>query len=314
VIPVQSLTVLGAAMGWDLCLGEPPVKCHPVVWLGAVISWLERSAPRVGRARQLVWGSAVALLLPALFGVLAWWVLHALQAWPWAYVLVATFLLTSSLSLRMLGASGREVATALQERERPEDLRRARERVSWICSRDTSELDEGQLVATTVESLAENASDSVVAPLFWFALLGVPGAVAYRVANTLDARLGYRGRYEYLGKAVARLDDVLNLIPARVTAVMFFFAAALRGMSARNGLRIWWRDSRNTPSPNGGAPMATMAGLLRVRLSKPGVYDLGDAERPLDAACIEESWRVVRLACLLAFALAMLAVGVRDVL
>src|SRR3954467_13894357 len=130
-------------------------------------------------------------------------------------------------------------------------------------------LDEPLLVAASVESVAENMSDSFVAPLFYYALFGLPAAVAYRAVNTLDAMIGYRGRYEYLGKAAARLDDLLNLIPARLTAGLLLVAGALRKADGGGGPLILRRARRATASPNAGWPMATVAGLLSVCLAKP---------------------------------------------
>src|SRR5262249_46813113 len=143
-----------------------------------------------------------------------------------------------------------------------DNLDEARVALRSLCSRDPSELSREELLAATIESLAENASDSFVAPLFYFALFGIPGAIAYRAINTLDAMIGYRGKSEALGKFAARLDDVANFIPARLTALLFLALGWLLGSDAARGWRILRRDGANTPSPNGGRPMATMAGLL----------------------------------------------------
>jgi adenosylcobinamide-phosphate synthase len=142
-------------------------------------------------------------------------------------------------------------------------------------------------------------------------LFGVPGAIFYRAVNTLDAMIGYRGRYEYLGKAAARLDDLLNLVPARLTAAFLLLSGTLAG-TVRNGWRILLRDGANTASPNAGRPMAAMAGLLRVELTKDGHYRLGDAERPITCDTISEAWRLVRLAAGLAIGLALLILVARH--
>jgi adenosylcobinamide-phosphate synthase len=144
----------------------------------------------------------------------------------------------------------------------------------------------------------------VVAPLLFFACFGVPGALAYRAVNTLDAMIGYHGRYEYLGKASARLDDLLNLVPARLTAALLLVAGALLGHDVRRGWRILRRDGGRTESPNAGRPMAAMAGLLGVRLEKQGHYRLGDPLHAVGARTIAAAWRVTALAMALAFGLA----------
>src|SRR5262249_18581607 len=171
-------------------------------------------------------------------------------------------------------------------------------------SRDPSALDAPLVVAATVESVAENASDSFVAPLFYYALFGLPGAVAYRAINTADAMIGYHGRYERLGKVAARLDDVANFVPARLTAALLLAAGACARLRVREGWRILRRAARATESPNAGRPMSAMAGLLGVQLEKVGHYRLGDGAAALDAAHIDAAWRVVAIAAAIAAALA----------
>jgi adenosylcobinamide-phosphate synthase len=156
------------------------------------------------------------------------------------------------------------------------------------------------VAAGAVESLAENASDSVVAPLFFFALFGLPGALAYRAINTADAMVGYRGAYEYLGKAAARLDDLANFIPARLCAALLLVAGTVDGLDGTRGWRILGRDGGKTASPNAGRPMAAMAGLLGVRLTKPGHYALGDDLTPPGPETIGRAFKVVRKAAYLA--------------
>jgi adenosylcobinamide-phosphate synthase len=160
-----------------------------------------------------------------------------------------------------------------------------------------------------VESLAENTSDSGVAPLFYYAVFGLPGAVAYRAINTLDAMLGYRGEMEYLGQAAARLDDLANLIPARLTAGLLLVAGALDGSRLHDGIRILLRDGGRTASPNAGRPMAAMAGLLGVVLTKPGHYRLGDDIRPVTHRTIGRAWRL----CAIATALAVVSTAALSV-
>jgi adenosylcobinamide-phosphate synthase len=173
------------------------------------------------------------------------------------------------------------------------DLAMARHGLRSLCSRDPSALGATELAAGAVESVAENASDSVVAPLFYYAVLGLPGALAYRAINTLDAMIGYRGKYEYLGKAAARLDDAANLIPARITAALLLVAGALTRKDLRGGWGVLRRDGATTASPNAGRPMAAIAGLLAVELEKPGQYRLGAPAAAPTAATIAAAWRLV---------------------
>jgi adenosylcobinamide-phosphate synthase len=299
---LHALLVLAGALALDLAVGEWPARLHPVVWMGAVISWLERRAPS-GRRGQLAHGALMALSVPLLFAAGAWGLCHAARGSAFLSVAVEALLLKSAFAVRALGEAAREVAAALRRGE----VDAARAGLRSLCSRDPSRLEASQVAAAAVESVAENASDSAVAPLFWWALLGVPGALAYRAVNTLDARVGYRGRYEWLGKASARLDDLLNLIPARITAGLLVACGFLLGANARAGLAVLRRDGAGTESPNAGRPMAAMAGLLEVELEKEGHYRLGDPVRAVEAETIGAAWRIAFTAMLVAAAIAAAA-------
>jgi adenosylcobinamide-phosphate synthase len=303
----HDLALLGGAAVIDWFVGEPPAALHPVVWIGRVAKAAERRVidrRRWRPAAELAAGAAIALGIPVLFAGAATVLLRTAAPWPLLGGVLAIWLLKSTFALRALGTAARAVRVALVQG----DLAAARRGLGSLCSRDASTLDEPALVAGVVESLAENASDSVVAPLFYFALAGVPGAVFYRAVNTLDAMIGYHGRYEYLGKAAARLDDLLNLVPARLTAALLLLAGGATGGNARAGLAVLRRDGGKTESPNAGRPMAAMAGLLRVRLEKPGHYQLGDPHDPLTAQTIQAAWRLVVIAAALALAATLAAV------
>lgn len=325
-----SASVLAFAVAVDLAFGELPASVHPVVWMGNTVRVIERALPTRGVVRQLAAGTALALVVPAGFAAAAATLIGVLERWPAAAWLAEALLLTAMFAGRALGEAARTVQRALEA----SDLGGARYALRSLCSRDASRLGTPELVAASVESVAENASDSWVAPLFYYVLFGLPGAVAYRTVNTLDAMVGYHGRYEYLGKASARLDDVLNWIPARLTALLLLASGALaeaaRGgpwrETTRRGIRIWRRDARKTESPNAGHPMAAMAGLLGVPLEKAGHYVLGGPEHaergtpgaeqgePSSAAStrltprtIERAWVIVQLAGGVAVGLAVSA-------
>lgn len=300
--------VLALALAVDLALGEPPDAIHPVAWIGSLASLILRAAPRTGPVRQFAFGALVAFGLPLACAAVAAAGISWTGRWPVIQLAAATALVKPSFALRALGEAGERVRLALVAG----DLPAARERLASLCSRDATALGAPLLAAGAVESLAENTSDSFVAPLFYYALFGIPGAVCYRVVNTLDAMIGYRGRYEYLGKAAARLDDALNLIPARITGALFVIAAAVTGRDAAGARRILARDGGMTASPNAGRPMAAMAGLLGVTLEKVGHYRLGDGAAPTPGA-IRDAWRIILVAAALATALTLLTLGARHV-
>jgi adenosylcobinamide-phosphate synthase len=303
---IDALVVLVAALAVDVVLGEPPSALHPVVWMGRLIGALERRLPRGRPAVELAGGALLALFVPGLFGAGAWLLLRALSG-HWLLEMVASvWLLKSSFAFRGLGRAAFGVRDALVRG----DLDRARDALRSLCSRDPSALDEPQLVAASVESVAENTSDSVVAPLFYYALFGLPGAIVYRAVNTLDSMVGYHGRFEYIGKASARLDDALNYVPARVTAGLLLLGGSLARRDPRRGWVMWQRDGGKTESPNAGRPMAAMAGLLGVELEKLGHYRLGDPGEPLVPAQIERAWRIVTLGAAVGAGLVILLCGV----
>lgn len=276
--------VLLLALALDWLAGEPPAALHPVVWLGRLIEGLERRAPRDNPRAELLYGVGMtaacvgAAVVPALLMPRS--------------RLVEAALLKTMFSWRTLHDAGERVRVPLAAG----DLPATREALRWLVSRDTTQLDAPLLAAAAVESLAENASDSVVAPLLAYALAGLPGACAYRAVNTLDAMVGYRGRYEYLGKVPARLDDLLNLLPARLTGLLIVATAGLCGADARQAWRVLRRDGGSTASPNAGYPMAAIAGALDVRLEKIGHYCLNPDGRDPTAADLRRAGRIVLVA------------------
>lgn len=303
-----------AAVGWvplavaiDQVFGEPPAALHPVVWMGKVIALSERLARVRGRLAQLALGAAIALAIPLAFAAAAWFAEGALRAHALLEIVIGAAILKTTFALRSL----RRAVSSVRDQVEAGQIETARASLRALCSRDARALDGPALVAATIESAAENASDSFVAPLFWFSLFGLPGAMFYRTVNTLDAMIGYHGRYEWLGKASARLDDVLNWVPARLTAALLLIGGALVGLDAKRGARILRRDGAKTESPNAGRPMAAMAGLLGVELSKPGHYRLGDGVRTLLPKEIDRAWRAVFVGSTLATVAAMLAVEAR---
>jgi adenosylcobinamide-phosphate synthase len=191
---------------------------------------------------------------------------------PW-YWLVEACVLKTTFAIHGLVRAAQQVQVALDAGE----LERARQLVSWhLVSRDTATLTPSQVAAATVESVAENASDGIIAPLVFYALGGLLAALAYRFINTADAMLGYHdAEREWLGKVPARLDDLVNLVPARLTAGLFLLATWLLGGPIRRALMVWWHDAGQTASPNAGRPMSVMAGALGVELKKVGYYRLG---------------------------------------
>lgn len=252
----------------DLIIGDPPNRWHPVAWMGSIIYRLRKIAPKRGKfifGGIIAWGGAVIV-----WG-LAWGVLQISEKLPaplrWV---IQAWLLKTTISLRGLNNAALDVEKALQVDNLPE----ARRLLSWhLVSRDTSQLDSSQVAAAAIESVAENTSDGIIAPLFWYGVGGIPTALAYRYLQTCDSILGYRDEErEWLGKIPARTDDVLNVIPARLTALSIV-------IQAPKSWRSWRRDASVTASPNAGHPMSTMAGALDVELEKVDHYCLNEGAK-----------------------------------
>jgi adenosylcobinamide-phosphate synthase len=275
-------TVLLAGL-FDITLGEPPPALHPVVWMGRLIAAFMARRPH-GRPRaEFVYGLLIVLATAgsaALAGLLLTLGLALLPGW--AALLIGAWVLKTTFSLRGLVRAGRDVQRALGT-----DTAEARASLSALVSR-SPDLEPPLIVSAAVESLAENLTDSVVSPLLCFALFGLPGALAYRAVNTMDAMMGYRDDREYVGKAAARTDDVANWIPTRIAALLIVAAAVLK-RTARTAWAAMRTQHRPEHGPNKTFAIATMAGALGVQLQKPGAYAIGWAERPLTAEVIDDA-------------------------
>ena len=299
-----ALVPMALAVALDLGLGDPPNRFHPVAWIGSGLMAARRRLPTRGKLVPFVSGAglmAVGVGGAMILGSLIDGGLRQLPR-PVGWV-VEAIALKSLFSIRGLIQAARSVSEAL----RRGDLGEARRLASWhLVGRPTDTLDEPRVAAATIESVAENASDSVVAPLFFYAIGGLAGALAYRVINTADSVLGHRDpELEWLGKVPARLDDLANLIPARLTALVILLAAPSVGGGAWQAARIGGRDSASTASPNAGHPMSAAAGVLGVELEKVSFYRLGRGLRLPEATDID---RAIRL-FLVSLALAAIPLG-----
>ncbi len=296
----NSSSFLGAALicgiAVDLWLGDPPNRWHLVAWFGRLMAPLSSLADRESKVQQLVAGIFVATIAPtsvALMGILA---LFLVESCSGIHFVFSVIVLKSCFAIRGLDQAARGVEKAL----RCGDLQGAQGALRGLCSRDGAQLDEEEIAAAAIESVAENSSDSLVAPMFYLCILGIPGLLFYRAVNTLDAMFGYRGRFELFGKPVARLDDLLNWVPARASVVFLLISGWLHSASVGGGIRILRRDGAKTASPNAGRPMATMAGMLGVRLIKKGHYVLGESSRRVDVDDLAKARTIARGAMLAA--------------
>jgi adenosylcobinamide-phosphate synthase len=266
------------AIGLDLALGWPAklyaVIGHPVTWIGALIRVLDRVANQ-DHAKDLTRRICGVIAAAVVIGVTAGgaFILQSLQPSGWLGVILGGVLAWPFVALRSMYTHVADVVSPLQAN----DLAKAQYAVSMIVGRNTAVLDQAGVARAAMESLAENTSDGIVAPLFWGAIFGLPGIVGYKAINTLDSMIGHIApRYQAFGWASARIDDLVNLIPARLTGVLF----ALTSARPKTALKVMWRDAGLHRSPNAGWPEAAMAAGLGVRLSGPRVYHGHMAHEP----------------------------------
>ncbi len=280
------LLMLPLAILLDTAFGEPPNAFHPVAWIGKVISFFEKFGHNKRPAFQLVYGAIITLFVIILFTIPAYLLMSYLKdSGMIAYIIVGAILLKLTFCLRGL----RQAAYDMKKLLLADKLDDSRSELKVLASRDASQLPKPLVVSGVVESVAESSCDSFIAPIFYFLIFGVPGAVAYRVANTFDSMIGYHGKYEYLGKFSARLDDVLNFIPARLTAIFIIIAAYLSKYNGKKAMKTAFRDHSNTESPNAGWPMSAAAGALEIQFEKVDHYKLGNPDKPLLPETIDRS-------------------------
>ena len=290
------LAILPLLIGWllDLLLGDPIWLPHPVVWFGKAIATCEKKLNR-GNFRKAK-GAFVAIVLIALVFALSWFLRRLLLPLPsYLLLLFDAIIIFYCLAGTTLIREVREVFLALDR-----SLDEGRKQVARIVGRDTSELSAQEVRTAALETLAENLSDGVIAPLFWLAILGTPGMLAYKMVNTLDSMIGYKTeRYKAFGCWAAHIDDIANYIPARLTAFLMILATGKLGR-----LRFVWKNGRNHASPNSGYPEAALAGILNCRFGGPHYYFgqlfdkpyIGENDRLLTTADMKKAVRVNRTA------------------
>lgn len=267
------------ALALDAAFGDPPDRCHPTAWMGSALSQVWRASALGARGRRLA-GAASVLSVAGAAAACAALLGMGLGMLPWAAAAEAVagvILLKSAVAARGMGRH----AMAVHEQLSSGDIEGARAGLAAIVKRRTADLDGGHVASGAIESVGENTVDGVTAPLFWFALAGLPGALAYRAVNTADSMMGYKTEFfRDLGWFAARADTALNWAPARLTVPAMAAAAALLGLDWRRCLRCAVSEGGSVQSRNAGYPMAAMAGALGVRLEKEGHYRLGAGPSP----------------------------------
>ncbi|APV44241.1 adenosylcobinamide-phosphate synthase [Dehalogenimonas formicexedens] len=305
--------ILLVALAVEFTLGDPPNVVHPVAWIGKAISSLERLGFIGGKTYQFVYGAVATLGLTAVVITASLFIVSWLKDINYVlYVIVAGVLLKMTFSFVYLRKTALHIKHLI---ENDETLDKARFELRALVSRNTSKLTRPYLVSATVESVSESLCDSLVSPLFFFVVFslfgpyGIAAAFGFRVVSTFDSMIGYHGKYEYLSKFPARLDDVLNYLPARISALLVVVAAGITRMGARRTWSIARVDHLKTESPNAGWPMAAAAAALRVQFEKIDHYRLGRADRPMTPEVVDDSLRLINSATWVWFIICFAAGG-----
>ena len=305
---MSSMIVAVVAFFIDAMIGDPRSKFHPVVLIGNLISLLEKFLRRDADSpiKKIFKGGILVYAVVITVSTIGLVIEILSQEIPSlaAQIFIQAFVLSFMISPRSLNEAGREIYLLLDA----DNLDDARKKVGWIVGRDTENLNEAEVTRATVETVSENTVDGIISPLFYFALGGLPLAILYRAVNTMDSMLGYKNeKYFYFGRIAARLDDVANYIPARLTGLLFICAAFLLKLDYKNAFAMMKRDAKKHPSPNGGWAEATVAGALNIRLGGMNYYFgephfrayMGEPNENLEAAHILGAIRMMYTATIL---------------
>lgn len=260
------------AIAIDRLVGDPRSNIHPVVMIGNLITFFEGKLLRLQHSsflKNLTGGILVILVLGITYGA-TWWIIQLLgMIHPWAQFIGGAILLSFTIAPDSLAKAGNEIYDYLLAG----DLKQAQHKVGWIVGRDTDKLDVGEVTRATVETIAENIVDGIISPLFYFVIGGVPLAFMYRAVNTLDSMVGYKNdKYQDFGMCAARVDDVFNYIPARLTGILLLLTAMLLRFNVYGTISSIWQDAAKHPSPNSGFAEAGVAGALGIRLGGLNYY------------------------------------------
>ena len=297
-LALTNMVILSLAVIVDLLFGEPPPILHPTVWMGKISEFVDRTLRHGGPSVERLEGVILAVGVVSFFAVSTYYGLSSIKNYLGIvpFIIVSVLLLKATIAIRAMERSTLPIADAAREG----NYGRARELLRNVVRRDPNQLTDQQVLSATVETIAEGTVDGVTGPVFLYALLGIPGAVVYRVINTLDSTVGYKDEvHMYVGWFSATLDTIVNYFPSRITGLLTIVSTAILRLDQSNCLRILERDHAKTASLNAGWSMSAMAGALGVMLEKPGFYALGEPGRMLEPSDISKALKIMKLNTLL---------------
>ena len=308
---LESLIIVGFALVLDLIFGDPKNRYHPTAWIGGLIAKLtplgqnqNQKLERIGGifVVTIPVGMVVTLLLTLDFGIRFLstdWVTLAIS------ILIGALLLKTTIAIKGMERYAMAVVGSLEA----DNLDSARENLSMIVKRNTSDLDKNHVISGVLESVSENTVDGITGPLFYYAIFGLPGAFVYRIINTADSMIGYKTDiFKNLGWFTANCDTILNYIPSRLTGLVMIISAAILQNNWKESYKIMIRDGKKTESPNAGYPMAALAGALGTKFEKVNHYKLGNGERTLTKEHVHSAISIMKLTSVLFFGIVIVPI------
>ena len=298
---LDSLLIFCIAFLIDIIFGEVPDRLHPTLWMGKLAGHIKPGLRNESSKVEKINGVFLCLILVALFVVptyfgLLW--IHEVFGWL-AYLVVSALVLQTTFAIKCMKQYTLPVAYAVEK----EDYETAKQLLPFIVRRNPQELTSRHIISAAVETIAEGTTDGITSPFFYFALFGVPGAVAFRVINTLDSMVGYKDdEHINIGWFSATMDTIINYIPTRLTAILMVFSACISRNDWKQSWKILQRDKKTTVSPNAGWTISAMAGALNIQLEKPGHYTIGD-NKDISTAHIKKALRIMMITAVLFVAL-----------
>src|SRR5919107_3587454 len=296
----EIILIIGFSVSLDYMLGEPPKSIHPVVWIGKTINFFtfqikKRNGKENNPYYEKVCGSALVLSLVTSIGTISYLItiqsLYALGTI--AFILLSTFILKSMFSIKSMDKHIIDIIGDIEKN----DIEKARNDLSKIVSRETKDLSEEKILSACIECTAESFVDGILSPLFYYGIFNIPGATMFRVVNTLDSMIGYKDKYyKDIGWMSAKMDTIMNLLPARISIIFLVTSSLLLNLDWKNAILTYKRDGRKTESLNAGIPMSIVAGALRIQLEKVNHYRLGDMHEPITIAKCRTTLKITKIA------------------
>jgi len=301
---LESLLIIGLALGLDFTFGDPKNRYHPTAWIGRIIARLTPLSKNKNPQLEK-FGGIFIIIIPVVVVISLLQILDlgiSILTTDWITITATSvagiILLKSTIAIRGMERYALAVMTSLEN----ENLDSARTNLSMIVKRNTADLDKNHVISGVLESVSENTVDGITGPLFYYAIFGLPGAFVYRIINTADSMIGYKSdMFKNIGWFAATCDTILNYIPSRLTGLIMIISAAILQNNWKESYKIMLRDGKKTASPNAGYPMAALAGALETKFEKLDHYSLGDVETTLTKEYVLSAIKIMKLTSILFF-------------